>query len=458
MSLSATEWVGVAVLLLGAGAIWSIYRGSRPIYPFVSARTVGLLAIATIMVGFWAGIAVHIVLGSVVLATGCGLSIWGFLLSFGVSWRQHIRPSIIPAIIVIAVAASSAQWPRPTAAILLLTAWWVRRTHRKMRGEIDWQLSQVITRLLVLAHVDTATFVIETWFERFRLRSTDLAVLTLAARARERAVLLPRSRHVLTAAEALDVLAIVAGEALDRRLRTDHSSTRPSSWVRILAKELSGELLRKSGVVAFSRLLMSVLLAVPPSAKQTQPEPPVVEIAPDSEGYVVERVADMPARPTLREARALRRQTAADAATAGPNWLASISAHAERWREEAHKGEQRLELVTEVVWSVYEDTIGWRPIQYDLFYQLSLQAPELIEGLSIREAVVEDGVLCLRLNGVPTTFHGSVSAVVLEDRRRNRWTFRKLETTAVGVDLQFVPEGSSKGTPVKPQRHWAIPA
>ena len=112
-TLQATEWVGVGVLLCAIAAVWTLIAGSPAGWQGPSARVVGLSALGTILFAIWFGVSVHLLIGAVILAVGCALSFWSVLLRFGISWRQHIRPGMTPAFIVILSAVGMWFAPAP---------------------------------------------------------------------------------------------------------------------------------------------------------------------------------------------------------------------------------------------------------------------------------------------------------------------------------------------------------
>jgi hypothetical protein len=106
-----------------------------------------------------------------------------------------------------------------------------------------------------------------------------------------------------------------------------------------------------------------------------------------------------------------------------------------------------MEIVAEVLWGVHEAAIGPRPFRYDLYDQVRLQVPEMVERSSIRDVHVEDGALIMQLEGLPRAFHElGGNHVVVQTPDDCSWSFRRLETTDSGVVLLFAPD-DGKHTP-----------
>ena len=445
-TLRATEWVGVAVMGFLSGAVWAVVRGSRPGYTGPSARIVGSAALAVILGAMWLGASVEPLLGAVILAVGCGLALWAVLLGLGVSWRGHIRPGIVPVLLAVVVGLGFALWPRVTAVAVILIALWAHRTYRRTAMAVDANLRQLATRALALSHVEAATYLTSAWFQRFAPRASNMVLLALAQRGRAGIAGLPRARAFMHSSDALLRISTLAGDAVDQRLRTDESAARESSWVRVMTREFFAQLLHRTGVAWFFCLLSDLLLATAPAKHETWAERarrssiPV----PDPEGYVVALVADLPARLHQDDIDALRNRVSKDADNGGPDWLAAVALWAERWREEATypNRDLRLEMAVEVIWGVYEAALGPRPARFDYFDQVRLQLPELIEGSSVREISVADGMLTFHLNGMPRVFHelGSSSHLILQTEDGREWTFRQLETVESGVQLVFTTD------------------
>jgi hypothetical protein len=448
-ALRATEWVGVAVMLFLSGAVWAAIRGSKPGYVGPSARLVGSGALAAILGAMWLGSSVEPLLGAIILAAGCGLSVWGVLLVFGVSWRHHIRPGIIPVLLACTIGVGFALWPRATAIAVILIALWTHRNYRRTVKAVDANLRQVATRALALSHPEAATYLTSAWFQRFAPRASNLALLALAQRARAGTAGLPRARAFMHASDALLRVSALAGNAVDQRLRTDDSIARESSWVRVMTREFFAQALHRTGLVSFFCLVSDLLLATVPAKQETWAERARRSAVPvaDPEGYVVGLVADLAARVRQEDIDALRNRVAKDADNGGPDWLAAVALWAERWREEATypNRDLRLEIAVEVIWGVYEGALGPRPARFDYFDQLRLQAPELVEGSSVKEISTDGGVLVFHLNGMPRVFHelrGS-NPLILQTEDGREWAFRQLETADSGVQLVFTTEAAA---------------
>jgi hypothetical protein len=458
-ALRGTEWVGVAVMLFLSGAVWATMRGSRQGYTGPSARLVGPSALAAILAAIWLGASVEPLLGAFILAAGCGLSFWSVLLVFGVSWRHHIRPGIIPVLLAAGIGIGFALWPRVTAIAVILVAVWAHRNYRQTVTAVDGSLRQVATRALALSHPEAATYLTSAWFQRFAPRASNMALLALAQRARAGTAELPRARAYIHASDALLRVSTLAGNAVDQRLRTDHSVARESSWVRVMTREFFAQALHRTGLVSFFCLLSDLLLATAPAKQETWAERArrgAVPVA-DPEGYVVALVADLPARLHQEDIDVLRSRVAKDADSGGPDWLADVALRAERWREQATypNRDLRLEIAVEVIWGVYEAALGPRPARFDYFDQLRLQAPELVEGSSVRELSTQAGVLVFHLNGMPRVFHelGSRNPLILQTEDGREWTFRQLETVDSGVQLVFTTDAAApRLLPIRIQR------
>ena len=100
-------------------------------------------------------------------------------------------------------------------------------------------------------------------------------------------------------------------------------------------------------------------------------------------------------------------------------------------------------------WGVYEDNLGPRPLQYDLYDQLRLQFPEAVEGLTLESAEFDrkHHSLTLTLRGFPKSVHDVTfsvgrhhtgSEIVVETRDRQSWVFDRLEAgESEGLVLMF---------------------
>jgi hypothetical protein len=127
---------------------------------------------------------------------------------------------------------------------------------------------------------------------------------------------------------------------------------------------------------------------------------------------------------------------------------------AELWREQtaAEGRDCRIELMAELLWGVYEADIGPRPSYYELFEQLRLQLPGLFDGLSVREAALDDGTdtLLITVNGVPKHFdvltaasngNREASRILVESRDGRRWVLKRLEVTGHNeIRILFRPD------------------
>jgi hypothetical protein len=413
---------------------------------------VGPTALAAILGAIWLGASVDPLLGAVILAIGCALAIWAVLLSFGVSWRYHIRPGIVPVLLAVVVGLGFALWPRVTAIAVILIALWAHRTYSQTAKAVDNHLRQLATRALALSHFEAATYLTSAWFQRFAPTASNMALLALAQRARGGTAGLPRARSFMHSSDALLDVSMLAGDAVDQRLRTDDSTTRESSWVRVMTREFFAQLLHRTGVAWLFRLISDLLLATAPTQHETWAERARRSAVPvpDPEGYAVTLVADLPAQLHQEDIEALRNRVSKDADNGGPEWLADVALWAERWREEATypNRDLRLEMTVEVIWGVYEAALGPRPARFDYFDQLRLQLPELIEGSSVDEISVREGVLTFHLNGMPRVFHelGTKNHLILQTEDGREWTFRQLETADSGVQLVFTTHAAAPRT------------
>ncbi|HYP09391.1 MAG TPA: hypothetical protein VER03_24415 [Bryobacteraceae bacterium] len=448
-NLRATEWVGVGVLLCTVTALWTSVRGSRPRWDGPSARAVGLSSLATILFAIWFGVSIHLLIGAVILAVGCGLSFWSLLLRFGVSWREHIRPGITPALIAIAFLVGLWLAPRIAAVALVVLGLWARRTIRTTVGCIDRELDTLSIRTLALTNHEAASYLTNAWFQRFAPHASNLTLLALASEARSRSKAFPRARRIVQASDALHRLATFAEEAVDQRLRTDRAATRTTSWIRVMTLELGRQLLYGSGIAWLFSFAADLVLAVPPVTQESWADRARREgaNAPDAEGYVLALIADLPPVVHVADIDALRDRVTRDADSAGPDWLTQVATRAECLREEVPNLDRdvRMEIVAEVLWGVYESALGSRPVRYHLYDQVRLQTPELVQRSSVRDVRVQAESLVMQLDGMPRAFDelGRGNMVIVQTPDDITWSFRRLETTDTGVVLMFAPHGSS---------------
>jgi hypothetical protein len=334
--------------------------------------------------------------------------------------------------------------PRVTLVAIAFVAFWTRRTIRSATHAIDQQLNSLSTRALALTNYEAADYLTTAWFQRFAPHASNLTLLALASQAKERTLALPRARRIMHASDAFLRLASYAEGAADQRLRTDAAASRPSSWVRVLTREFFRQALHKSGIVALFCFVSDLILAVPPEPQDAWDNDVANrEGVPDAEGYAVALIADM--RPAIQPADldALRDRITRDAHAGGREWLATVATRAECLREETPNPERdlRIEIVAEVLWGVYESSIGPRPVRYDLYDQVRLQIPELVERSSVREVRVGRESLMMQLDGMPRAFHelGRGNPLIVHTPDDMAWAFRRLETTETGVMLLFSP-------------------
>jgi hypothetical protein len=163
---------------------------------------------------------------------------------------------------------------------------------------------------------------------------------------------------------------------------------------------------------------------------------------PDPEGYIVNMIAELPPTPSVQDLQAIRDQVLRECKKSGPDWLSRLTDRAEQWRERtaAEGRDRRIEIVAEVLWAIYERDIGLRPAHYELFDQLRLQLPELLDGLSVREARLDErsGFLLLSVSGMPKRFdqltsshdNRRASRILIESRDRRCWVLKSLEVAA----------------------------
>jgi hypothetical protein len=171
-------------------------------------------------------------------------------------------------------------------------------------------------------------------------------------------------------------------------------------------------MIRRTGVAATVQLLSAVLLAVPPARQQgwsdSKPEESSTA-TPDTDEYLKTVLTALPNRADEKSLVAVREQLQMDGSRAGAKWFTIVAQRAEQWRQRVPQTERdfRIELLGEVCWGVYEDNLGPRPLQYDLYDQLRLQFPEAVEGLTLESAEFDRQRHCLTLTlrGFPKSVH-----------------------------------------------------
>jgi hypothetical protein len=448
------EWVGGAVLVLCVAASWSISRGATAGRRYPQARFVGVAALGALTVGMWIGSAMHSELGALLLAAGCCLSVWSVLLRLEVTWRNHVRPTTVPALLAVLAAVFGWYQPSTTAMALLLILIWARRTHRVATARVDQHMNPLLTRVQSLTHTDAASYVVQIWFARFRARADNVELLALAERSRERSAILPRARSLAIAADSVRLLTKLADEGVDERLRTDGAAVSRRSWIRVLTREFLQQVLQWTGIVPLAKLFTGLVLAIPPARRTAsfgEAEQYGHEATkPDPQTYVTDLTQRLPSVPEKHDMDAVHYQVRQDAAGAGPVWLAAVAARAEQYRQEgsASGGGDRAVMMCEAIWSVFEEVLGTRPEHYDVFDQLRPQLPNLLTGLSVRGMFIDKERRCLiiMLRGMPQTFEELNSAtngghahygVVVETRDRRQWVLRSLEV-AVAEEMHLV--------------------
>ena len=441
------------MLVFFAIAGWSAIGSSKSEELRSRTRFTGLAAVCSMLIGVWIGIAVNGLFGAFLLAGGCIVSACSVFVRMGVTWRNHVRPSILPGFLILLVAILGLFWPAATAILALLMIFFMSQIQQRALNLVDRQLTDLLTRVLVLTHAETATYLMQTWFSRFSRQKNNVLLLSLAHRARERAAAIPRARSTAVATDSLRFLDKLASKELDERLGTGNATSRATSWVRVLTKAAVKRILRRTGIVWFTQLIYALVLAAPPERQKLLDNEEHQEqalSAPDPEGYVVHTMAGLGRIPNPAELDRVREDVEHQAGLAGKQWLSAIATRAEQTREEArgvHR-DYRIEVVGEVMWGVYESIIGSRPAQFDLYDQLRLQAPDLVDGLSVGHFSFDenDQLLLMSLNGLPTTFHELTLAnsggretkhVVLETRDRRKWVFQQLEA-AIAHEVLFV--------------------
>jgi hypothetical protein len=447
------EWVGGAVLVLCVAAGWSIFRGATagPRHPKV--QFVGIAAIGALTVGMWIGIAMAAELGAVLLASGGGLSVWAVLLRLGLTWRNHVRPTMVPAFLAVLAAVFGWYQPTATTVVLLLILIWARRTRRAATARVDQQMNILFTRIQSLTHVDAASYVVEIWLARYRAKVDDIELLALVERSRERSAILPRARCLAISAYSVRLLTKLADEAVDERLRTDRAAVSRRSWIRVLTRVFLHQLLQRTGIIPIAKLFTGLVLAIPPARRNSwfgEAERNGQEVAkPNPHTYVADLTMRLPSIPEKQDMDAVQDQVRQDAARAGPVWLAAVAARAEQYRQEGStSGGNRAAMLCEAIWSVHEEVLSARPEHCDVFDQLRVQLPDLLADLSIQGMSIdkERGCLIITLSGVPKTFDELSSATngshapygaVVETRDRREWVLRRLET-AVAEQMHMV--------------------
>lgn len=456
--LHGPEWVGPVVLIFVAAGTWNAVRAPSPLHDFRPARLHAIASLCAIVLGVWIGVSIHPLLGAALLGAGCCLSLWSVLLSFGVTWRNHIRPGMVPALLVSCALAVGLYWPRSVALLVVLLLWWATVVRHNVTNVVDRQIQGILTRVLVLTHFESAEYFIREWFARFVAGASDLQLLTVACGSAQRVRLHPRARVVAVATDSLTLLAMLAEKELDQRLGTDDTARRATSWVRVQAKDLVSRSIRRSRIPEFLNFVSVLMLAIPPARGETWTERAArggsIASSADPEGYIVNIIAELPRIPALHDLQAVRDQVLGECVRSGPDWLSRLTDWAEQWREQtfAEGRDRRIEVVAEVLWGIYEADIGPRPSRYELFDQLRLQLPDLLDGLAVREARLDErsDLLLLSVMGMPRRFdqltrwsNGSRTAgrILLESRDHRFWALQRLEVTADDeVLIVFRPE------------------
>jgi hypothetical protein len=251
--------------------------------------------------------------------------------------------------------------------------------------------------------------------------------------------ILPRVRSLAMTTSSLRLLAELADNTLVTRLRTDEASKRTTSWVRILCKRFLRGIIRKSGLAAAFQLLSGILLAVPPDRNPAWRDGPQhnLDAFPDVDEYLRTVLSRLPPEADEATLERIALKIRADGYQAGLTWFNAVARRAEQWRQESSGRDGcEIEMLGEVIWGVYEDAIGPRPLQFELFDQLRLQLPDLLQGLSVHDVNVDGDTLVLLIRGIPSAFHDLTFTVgrrqtgedlVLEATDGRSWRFERLE-------------------------------
>jgi hypothetical protein len=449
--LHGPEWVGPVVLLFVVAATWNAVRAPSPFRDLRPARLHAIGSLFAIVFGVWIGVSLHPLAGAALLGFGCCLALWSVLLSFGITWRNHIYPGVLPAVLLIAAFLLGLRWPRLVGLFVLVILWGAGIVRRSVRKAADREIKNILSRVLVLTHIESAEYFIGEWFARFGRRASNLQLLTIASSANERVRLYPRARPVSIATDSLALLGALAGSRLDQRLHTDDAGGRTTSWIRVQARDLVNRSIEQSRIPQLLKFLSALMLAIPPARQESWANRALdggsfvnpAASPPDPEGYIVNIIAELPRFPSGQDLQTVRDQVLRECVKSGPDWLSRLADWAEQWREQtsAQGRDRRIEVVAEVIWGIYEADIGPRPIRYELFDQLRLQLPDLLDGLSIREARLDEryDILLLSVSGMPKRFDELTPAsdggrtgnsIVLEGRDNRRWTLKRLEVAA----------------------------
>ena len=143
------EWVGGAVLVFCVAASWSICRGATAGRAYPQVRLVGVAVLGALTVGMWIGSTVNSGLGALLVAAGCCLSVWSVLLRLRVTWRNHVRPTTVPAVLAVMTAVFGWHQPAITAMAFLLILIWARRIRQAAAVGVDQQMNALVTLSVV---------------------------------------------------------------------------------------------------------------------------------------------------------------------------------------------------------------------------------------------------------------------------------------------------------------------
>lgn len=441
LRLRPAEWVGVCVLVLAVIAVWAIFHRSRLPAHTSRARRCGGIALALITLAIWVGVATRIeILAAIILTCGAIFSLSAVFLSLGMTWRGHLRPALTPIFLGIAILIAAWFALPSTIAVVLLAAIWMWRRRRQTLLDVDREIHNLLTRVLAIQYEDAAQYLVHSWFQRHEREASTLSLLALAERVKETLIILPVGSSTAIVTKSLEAVDQLASPALDARLGTDGAAGRPTSWIRVLTGLLLRTLVRNSGVGPLLRFLTNLLLAVPPKRKRQEEGADQDQAAvPEPTQYVAGLIESLPVTPTKSDLERMIERVKLDSERIGEKWLLAVASAAEQKRQQSPRArrEYRTELVAEVLWALHESLVGPRPDHYDVFDQLRLQVPELLDGLAVHDVAIEKdtGALNLSLQGLPLNFlelSASKSKVnpkhpiTVETRDHRRWQFERV--------------------------------
>jgi hypothetical protein len=442
---AGADKVGVALLMIGAGATWSVFRPS-PLNGHVSGRLVGFAALLVIVAGIFVGARLQGGLGFLLLILGFTLTASAMCLSLGIGWTSHIRPNLTPIVISVLAGVMFAFAPRLGILLGVALVVWGHRRITHVSKSVELHLTSLVVRVSALAHRGSAIFLAEEWFDRYSRSASNSILLCLARQSWARAISMPNSRFSVNAVEAFCRVSTLARSELDHRLNTNEAWSRRASTVRILAREFIQWALRRSGISYLVNFVSELLLAVPPASRHDGMLPVPTNagfVLPDASVYVANIVGALPPVPDRSDLDALTQELRKELRRSGRQWLANVAEYAERWREGILQSNRdyRVEIAAEALWSVYESAMGPRPLRYDLFDQVRLQLPDFFEGLSVAsvELATDNRLLTLTLDGKPKCFHelmgasasaGSPRRTIIKTWDHQEWRLERVEINA----------------------------